>query len=579
MEILISTFSQLSLQSNFRDLGIDPTFLLTPKIHHAHNDWFYECQDIVTHAIAMYSCLFTLTMIQNVLYGYRRAKADPANAEMFFNLYDVPHHKIIKDEHYYKALDIVTEWFRPISPIHPVHFTDLRWYPWNVHTNAERPFNTDKDLKRQLQRRKELGLIDNARVSFANCYDAMFTYIRRYVHDVKEGRSVHLHAITMHQKPALTHVSKPEKVRSVFGVPKTLIFIEAMFFWPLFSSYHVHQTTPLLWGYETLNGGWNRLNSEYRSRFNSFRPVFNLDWSMFDMYFYFDMWTDIRQRVKTYFCFCGRYHPTRTYPEARTDPTRLHRLWDFIGHAYQNTNCVSPLGRLIKRVFAGMPSGIFCTQFYDSFYNAVMVTTILLALGHTVTHDHFIKVMGDDVLFGLLSMLPTDQWADFLVAFSLEAKCRFNSRLSPDKCGVSPSIHGAEVLSYGNWNGYPTRDPEQLLAQLLHPKTLRDTKSRLMARSIGIYIASAGNHRVRTICKHIYDDLKSQGFEPSRRAFTKLFDPELSNAWFLDFDLSHFPTETEAMCRLLRPSSRNPDIQLVYWPVDHFLTEAGSCLH
>jgi hypothetical protein len=571
--------AQQSSRFNFLDLGHD-MFTHHHKPHYGqHNDWFYQCQSLVIQTICMYSFMFTIQTVQRVIYSYRRANTDPEKANDFFERYNVQDFKIIRDSHYYEALDLVTEWFRPKSIIHPVHFTDLRWYPWNLSTNAERPFSVDPDHKATLLEKLSLGLIDNARMSFQNLFSEIFTYTRQYLHQVKAGDTPYLHPFTMHQKPALTTIDQPEKVRSVFGCPKPLILAEAMFFWPLFSSYQVNSSSPLLWGYETLNGGWNRLNSEYHSKFASYRPIFNLDWSQFDMYFYFTTWRDIRAKVKTYFCFCGKYHPTRTYPNTQTQPIKLHRLWDFIGYAYENTPSVTPLGRLIRRLFAGMPSGIFCTQFYDSFYNAVMVVTILKALGYTVTNDHFIKVMGDDVLFGLLTMLPIDQWADFLKAFSLEAKRRFNASLSPDKCGVSQRIHGATVLSYSNWNGYPTRDPEQLLAQLLHPRTLRDSPTRLMARSIGIYLASAGNPRVRPICEHIFTELHRQGFLPHRRTLEKMFDPEFIAPVLIDLDLTRFPSQTEAVCRLLRPSGRNPQIQEIYWPVDHFLTEAGSCLH
>jgi hypothetical protein len=583
IDAITSTLSQLNLnpKSNFQECSPDPDQPppAHPSVFVRTNDWFYECYNLVFTTICTYACLFPLTLIQNVLYGYRRAKSDPVAAESFFNRYDVQEFDVIKDDHYYQALDIVTEWFRPKNLIHPVHFTDLRWYPWNLSTSAEQPFSSDPDLKRKLQVAKELGLISNARMSFHNCYQEIFTYCRNYTHRIKEGLHVPLHYTTMHQKPALTTIDKPEKVRSVFGVSKCLIFIEAMFMWPLFSHYHVEKNHPLLWGYETLNGGWSRLNDEYVRKYQSFKPVFNLDWSEFDMYFYYSVWRDIRAKVKTYFCFCGRYHPTRTYPSAQTSPSRIERLWTFIGHAYENTICVSPLGRLIKKLFAGMPSGIFCTQFYDSFYNAVMTVTILLALGFTVTSDHFIKLMGDDVLFGLLQMLPISQWADFLQAFSEEAKRRFNSRLSPDKCGVSLGITGATVLSYENYNGYPIRDPQQLLAQLLHPRSLRDSPPRLMARAIGIYFASAGDPRLRPICEHIFSELQSLGYETHKRTFDKMFPPEVSLLSSTDIDLTHFPSQTSVICRLLRPSVRNQDIQDKYWPLDHFLIEAGSCLH
>ncbi|GFM95182.1 RNA-dependent RNA polymerase [viral metagenome] len=579
MDQLVDQLQQLSISiiNNLEHVGFDPDHPQTLRYNLKPNDWAYSCQNFVITVILMYSFLFSTEIIRRATREYTRARPDEKLAEEFFLKYNVPEHTIVKDEHYYSALNLVTEWFRPKELIHPVHFTDLRWYPWKLSTNAERPFSTSKDLKQVVRQALKLGLTTDAKMSFHNLFNQVFIYCRRYTHHIKEGQHVPLHHITLHIKPALTHIAKKAKVRTVFGVSKCLIFIEAMFFWPLFSCYFTSDPTPLLWNYESLNGGWYRLNDEYRSNFSAFKPIINIDWSEFDMRVYFSMWRDIRAKVKTYFCFCGRYHPSRTYPSANTAPLRLERLWNWIGYAYENSLCVSPTGKLFKRHFAGMPSGIFCTQFYDSFYNGVMIVTILLSLGQTVSEKHFLKLMGDDALFGLLENIPLDTWADFLEAFALEAKLRFNSELSPSKCDVSAHIHGASVLSYQNWNGMPKRDPEQLLAQLLHPKSLRDTPQRLMARAIGIYFASGGDKRLRPICEYIYSELEFRGVKPNPKGLKDLFGDE--SIYFTFFDLSYFPSETEVISRLVGPSSRSKELQDRYWPLDHFLVEAGSCLH
>lgn len=544
-----------------------------PRFAKIPNEWFFTCQQFVRNTITMYASLLGYVLTYNVLNTYRRSYADEEKAEQFFMRYDVPYHEIVKDEHYYNAINIVTDWFRPTHKIHPVHFTDLRWYPFNISTNAERPFSHDVVIKRKLQIAKSWNLIDNARMSFHNCYQEIFTYTRKYIHQIKNGLTVPLHPIDLHVKPALVSSDDPDKVRTVFGVPKPLIFAEAMFLWPLFSNYFTLKHTPILWNYETLNGGWLRLNDEYHRYYKAFTPIFNLDWSEFDMRVYFSMWKDIRDETKSYFCFCGNYCPTTLYPESKTDPQRLHNLWNWTEKAYFETPCVTTTGKTFKRNYAGMPSGIFGTQFWDTLINGTMVVTVLLSLGFEVSKHHFIKLMGDDVLFGLLSHVPVSQWADFLEAFADEANRRFNSKLSPKKCGASERIHGAQVLSYFNWNGYPTRSAEQLLAQLLHPKSLRDTYPRLMARAIGIYYASAGDPKIRPICEHIYSELKHAGYEPHVKGFSGLFDP---NTFFGDIPLDHFPSLTEVISRLTSPSSRNEEQQTQYWDRSHFLFEAGS---
>lgn len=543
---------------NLQFVGMDPFHGSAQPFKMDPNDWAFQLMIYVTSVICMYSFYFPLPLICQALYGYRRSTVSAEKAEEFFFRYNVPSHDIVKDKFYYQALDLVTEWFRPKWLIHPVHFTDLRWYPWKTDTSAERPFTVTH---------RHLG------TKFRVLYNHIFVYTRTVIHRFKDGLTFNYDPITLHVKPALVTTDQPDKVRTVWGIPKYLIFAEAMFFWPLFSHYHTDKRTPLLWNYETLNGGWMRLNNEWHQTFRGYNPVYNLDWSEFDMRVYFSMWKDIIDRVKTYFCFCGKYCPTRTYSSGQTNPQRLHNLWDRITDMYFNMPCVTPLGKVFKRIWAGMPSGIFCTQFYDSFYNGVMIVTILLALGFTVNEETFLKLMGDDALFTLLQAIPVEQWAEFLEAFAFEAQWRFGSKLNPDKVKVSSSIQGAFVLGYSNNNGYPVRPHDEILAKLLHPKSLRDTPGNLMARAIGLYYASGANPKIRPICKHIYDDLAHQGHKPSMKGLAGLYDP--GSIHLTESDLSKFPTELEAMSRLLRPSQRNPELQAKYWPREHFLTEAG----
>jgi hypothetical protein len=581
MDHLSNLLNALSLNrptQNLAFVNFDPHTSYQPRFKTEHNDLYFYCQVFVTSAIALYSCIFSLQAVQGALYNYRRSKADPQAAEQFLLRYDVEPHEPIKDEHYYAALDYIIELFRPKWLMHPVHFTDLRFYPWNTDTSAERPFTTSPYYTDKLKEKFAKHEIPNQRRTFSNLYTEIFEHCRKVIHRIKTGDLLDCpDHITMHVKPALVSVDQPDKVRSVWGMPKYFVFLEAMFFWPLFSHYFSVKHTPLLWNYESLNGGWYRLNDEYYSRYTKFKTIFNTDWSEFDMRFYFSIWQDLLDKVKTYFCFCGKYCPTTLYKNPRTDPTYFHNMWNWLNRNYFNATCSSPTGRVFRRLFAGMPSGIFCTQYFDSLYNGVMIVTCLLALGYAVDNTLLLKLMGDDALFGILESIPVTEWADFLERLSAEALRRFNARLSVDKTHVSLGIQGATVLSYRNWNGYPLRDDEDLLAHLLHPKSMRDTPSRLMARCIGIYYASGGSRKLRLVCKHIYDQLQNLGHKPSLKGLYSMFDP--MSIHLSDEDLARFPSETEVISRLSRPSARNPDIQHRYCNRDHFIFEAGIAQH
>jgi len=561
---------------NLEFLHYDPNHGTVPQMMVSPGQWHLQMFWFIFNTICMYAFCFPVDTIQAVLYGYYRSAPTSEYAHSIAMMYNVPKHEVIKDDYYYQALDIVGTWFRPKWLIHPVHFTDLRWYPWNTSTSAERPFTYLKWVRDHLNAKFLSGLIPNRRFKFYNLYTEIFEFTRQQIHHIKNGVDVFPDMITLHVKGALNKIGKLAKIRTVFGVPKVFIFVEAMFFWPLFSHYLTEHQTPMLWNYESLNGGWARLNSEWHHSYKQYRPVFNLDWSQFDMYVYFSVWTDLLAIVKTYFCFCGRYCPTTLYPKARTNPTRLHNLWNWMCKYYFDMPFVTLTGAVFKRLYAGMPSGIFCTQFFDSLYNGVMIVTCLLALGYAVPPDMFIKLMGDDVLFGLLVSIPVDQWPDFLEKLRNEAFRRFGAKLSVDKVHVSETIQNAKVLSYSNWNGWPVRDPEDLLAHLLYPKTLRDSAPRVMARAIGIYVASAGHPRLRPICEHLYNELKHQGFTPRKQDLDFIFDiliPEMPHDNVL-FD--HFPTQTEVWSRLSRPSGRDPIRQQNYWNPEHFPLPAGQ---
>jgi hypothetical protein len=561
---------------NFDFVGLDEHHGSVPAMMTQYGQWHMQMFHFIFATICMYACLFSVDLIRNVLYGYYRSKPSAEESHRLAMMYNIPNHAIVKDKHYYDALEIICRWFKPKWPIHPVHFTDLRWYPWNTSTSAERPFTFMKSIREALERKYQAGLIPNRRFKFYNLYTEIFTHCRKIIHDVKNGLNVNPDHITLHVKGALLKIGSPLKIRTVFGVPKAVIFAEAMFLWPLFCHYLTVRHTPLLWNYESLNGGWCRLHSEWHADYSSCHPIFNLDWSQFDMYVYFSVWKDLFDMVKTYFCFCGRYCPTTLYPHARTNPQRLHNLWNWIWKCYTQMKIVTLLGFVFIRKYAGMPSGIFGTQFWDSLYNGLMIVTCLLALGYAVTDDMFIKLMGDDVLFGLLQSIPVEQWADFLDALRAEALWRFNAKLSVDKVHVSKDINGAKVLSYVNWNGWPVRDPEDLLAHLLYPKTLRDSAPRVMARAIGIYVASAGHPRLRPICEHLYTELAYQGFSPRKEDVKFIFDILIPEAPIDDVFFDHFPSQTEVWSRLSRPSFRDPARQAQYWNEEHFPLPAGQ---
>jgi hypothetical protein len=218
MEHLSELFSTMNIDRptlNLEFINFDPHKSSTPPFRVEHNDLYWYCQTVVISAICMYAFYFPLQKIQKVLYGYRRSNSSAEKAEAFLMKYDVPKHEIIKDDHYWFAIRWISSKFRPKWKIHPVHFTDLRWYPWKLQTNAERPFSIDPEIRETLINRKHAGLIPNAKPSFANLYTEIFIHARTILHQVKAGILHHTpDHIQLHVKPALVESDQPDKVHS-----------------------------------------------------------------------------------------------------------------------------------------------------------------------------------------------------------------------------------------------------------------------------------------------------------------------------------------------------------------------------
>jgi len=491
---------------------------------------------------------------------------------------DIPFHCVPKDEHYLTALDTILEKFRPPRKIRPVHFADLRLYPWKWKPSAEAPFADHARYLRILDTRYKQGIVPDRRPSFGNFKDIIFTTVRRQLHEIKEHKvnfDKYLYYFRTHAKPALVRIDEPNKVRMIFGSPKTFILAEAMFFWPLFNHYKCNSgSSPLLWGYETLNGGWLRLNAEL---FQSYlhRSILMIDWKRFDKYCLFSVIDDIFSGVRGYFDFTDDYIPTvtkPTHPNLRSDHAdRLQRLWNWTCYARSNIPTLLPSGRLYRRLHAGVPSGLFTTNFLDSIYNGVMILTLISALGLEVNTNTFIKLMGDDSITSLPVLIPPNQHGDFIRALQAASDYYFGATISIEKSKMSNRPYGSEVLSYTNNNGFPIRDYNELLARLLFTKSKKIRPEQSMAMAIGIYYASAANcEYVRRVCKDVYDHYARQGYSPAKHGADYLFDPNLD----IEIDYTHFPSPLEVQRALVDFPRRSNRLKEEYWPSWYFLDTA-----
>nr|QLC36816.1 RNA-dependent RNA polymerase [Sarcosphaera coronaria partitivirus] len=484
---------------------------------------------------------------------------------------DLPHHPIERDSHYTRALQYSTDLFRPPQPCRPAHIFDVQHhYPLNLNVNAEAPFSTDPKYRAKMPD-------PTLAPKFRNMKNLIFEYSRQWHHNIKDGEHPqnYLFHMLLHLKPTTFNVDYPNKIRAIWGVPKPWIFAQMMFHWSLFAAYRRDpQRYPLLWGYETATGGHFRLNHELMSR--HLRASFlMLDWSSFDKHVPHEGIDDIMDATLTFLDLSSGYIPTADYPDTYPrDPelqrTRLLRLYEYTRYAYKNTPLVLPDGTLLFRRFCVLPSGLYTTQYYDSFWNVIMITTILSELGFN-PGTYYLKVLGDDSLIVLYILIPPNEHAAFLLKFAEIAKRRFNATLSFDKSKTTNSLNEVEVLSYTNVYGIPLRSNISLLARLYHTTQRRPTPEKTMATAVGIAQASFGQHRdVYYVCKDIYEHYQRLGYEPSP---TEYYKQQKTDPLFRVTTVPPFPTLSELHNNLLSLEYVNKESYDKFFPRTHFLSD------
>jgi hypothetical protein len=570
--------------------------------------------DTVDHALKKF---LTPEEFDKVINGYRRSPWSSEALNHDIQRLDSEYHSVLKDEHYYKALKKTAEIFSPKEKLHPIHFADLRHYKWELSTNVGAPFNTSPSWQTYVKwkldpstplppeyrqkfsdMRHHRDLFDeahgtkldqkDARMSKHNLYTEMFLVNRKHIHRIKSGETKselghdYKYWNTAFARQHLVEADEPDKVRLVFGAPSLLLMAELMFMWPLqISLLNRGSESPMLWGYETLLGGWNRLYAWACLKWAGFMSVFLLDWSGFDRFARHTVLDDLDQHVLRPMFDFSRYWPTHRNPNATPNPKEtkngfisgeqaIENIWNWVRDAILHTPLLLEDGTLIEFQHSGIFSGYFRTQILDSLYNTQMFLTILSRMGMDIDRIGF-KVQGDDSIILLYFHFCSLIAMSFLTMFTYYAKFYFGSIVSEKKSSILPSLEGAEVLKYKNHAAMPYRDELALLAMLRFPERRSDLQS-LKSRCIGIAYADCGVHpRVYQICEEIYSYLESEGniiadprgLPEGIRWRLRYQEPELA------VDITRFPTWFETVRHL-----QDPERRLVterHWPSKHFI--------
>jgi len=553
----------------------------------------------------------------------RRSSLDDDALIADFMSFEQPQHIIPKDNHFFDAVHVTRECFKPKQTLYPVSFPDLRYYPWNLKPSAEAPWNTtdfrftpafrnvDEEsespklrtqfaklvqkvtrtlrwywhgkiyVSEYIRLKQSLNMIDDARCSFHNLYNEILIYNRTLIHQIKEGHHTFFKSDgtpipyfwnTLHARSHVVAEHEPDKIRAVFGATKLLLMTENMFIWNLQRIYLNEATGALLWGREIMKGGWLKLLNELNSKGkpNSFLAI---DWSQFDKRLLHDLIDTVHDIWRSYFSF-ELYQPTSFYPQANPrNPQRIERLWHWMCYSIKHTPILLPNGELYKWTYSGFGSGYQQTQLMDSFSDIIMVLTCLSSLGINIKHDSFwIKVQGDDSLVGFFEYTYALYGPGFLDKLAESALFYFNAKLNIKKSLFQDRTDGLTVLGYFNINGFPYRTDEDLLRHLFFPEKLQNLE-RLAASALGLALAATGcSTRFHSLCEFIWNKLVHEyGITPN---FSQLVWLQKTNIYSrLDefATTKEFPTQIElrALCYQFPIRTENDKQRL--WP-----TRAGT---
>lgn len=275
----------------------------------------------------------------------------------------------------------------------------------------------------------------------------------------------------------------------------------------------------MLYNFETLRGGCKQLFeiayqgihlNEYfgTPRFTNF---ISIDWSKFDQLM--PKWIS-----KLFFTvFIPKlllvnvpYHPTFEYPthpsldQDKTATTAASILSTLLTW-FSNMTYVSTLGYSYRKTERGIPSGMFSTQFIDSFCNLYMIIDTLLDIDITEEEIHklFIKVLGDDNI--IFSTWNDNTMHTFITQLTQNAKRKYQMKINTEKSHNTYDVTQLEVLSYKiGKSGVATKQPAKQLAGLLFPE--REFKIEFAAyRAIAFAITNLGNDSIfYNICKDYF---------------------------------------------------------------------------
>nr|QXV86349.1 RNA-dependent RNA polymerase [Partitiviridae sp.] len=275
----------------------------------------------------------------------------------------------------------------------------------------------------------------------------------------------------------------------------------------------------IMYGLETIRGSNHYIEQLARC----YSTFFSLDWSSYDQRLP-RVITDIYYTdfLRSLIVINHGYQPTYEYPtypdlDEHKLYNRMNNLLSFLHTWYNNMTFLLPDGFAYRRTHCGVPSGLYNTQYLDSFGNLFLIIDAMIEFGFTDSEiDGFILlVLGDDNTG--MTMIPIHRMHDFINFLENYALNRYNMVLSSTKSVLTTFRTKIESLGYQCNYGTPKRDIDKLVAQLCFPEN--GLKPHTMAaRAIGIAYASAAQDPMfHSFCQDVYNMFRSD-YRPDVRS-------------------------------------------------------------
>jgi len=461
--------------------------------------------------------------------------------------------------------------FLDATPYLPIHFVDTQYCktPLGTGTGYHNRFSFKQRAHAKFSHPEEYAHKPTSKGYF---YNATYENARTIIHNIKKhSMPFNLHFAPededlsdeqvqtyisscntfFNEYPTLlftrNHISdrtKTLKVRPVYAVDDLFIIMELMLTFPL----TVQARKPsccIMYGLETIRGS----NCYLDSLAMKYSTYFTIDWSGYDQHLprvITDIYyTDFLRRL---IIISDGYAPTYDYPDypdLSEDKMyeRMDNLLHFLHLWYNNMTFLSIDGYAYRRQYAGVPSGLYNTQYLDSFGNLFLIIDGMIEYGFP---DHVIQtfilfVLGDDNSgFTYLTLQELHDFIAFLETYALK---RYNMTLSKTKSVITMLRSKIETLGYQCNFGKPKRDIGKLVAQLCYPEHCIDYSTMSM-RAIGIaYASCAIDTDFLAFCKDVYTTF-SPFYKPktdTRRSILQYMFKDMEDAFPFTLDSPTIP--------------------------------------